>query len=154
MIWAHRCQFQWVNAISSSKILCIYLMDDPQRIAINFAISCTSKKNFTLVLISQHQEFSVSFIKTSVVTVSLITNFNSKINWMHFFKLFFQFGICLSLISIEILIDFNPFVPNAHFLYPLNPPYGFLMFSGARGSVHWNEWVHRAKLVLKLNKKL
>ena len=35
---------------------------------------------------------------------------------------------------------FNPFVPNAPFLYPLKTSenfYGFLMFSGCRERVHW-----------------
>ena len=36
-------------------------------------------------------------------------------------------------------ILFNPFVPNAPFLYPLKTenPYGFLMFSGGTERVHW-----------------
>ena len=36
----------------------------------------------------------------------------------------------------------DPFVPNAPFLYPLAPsekPYGFLMFSGIREGVHWEQ---------------
>ena len=33
----------------------------------------------------------------------------------------------------------NPFVPNAPFLYPENiiKPYGFMMLSGDRETVHW-----------------
>ena len=31
--------------------------------------------------------------------------------------------------------SFNPFVPNAPFLYP----YGFLMFSEGRERVHWEQ---------------
>ena len=40
----------------------------------------------------------------------------------------------------------NPFVPNASFLYLLetsemlpSQPYGFLMFSGGRKRVHWEQ---------------
>ena len=36
----------------------------------------------------------------------------------------------------------NPFVPNAPFYYPLNTsekPSGFLMYSGSRERVHWEQ---------------
>ena len=33
----------------------------------------------------------------------------------------------------------NSFVPNAPFLYSILSPYGFLMISGVRESVHWEQ---------------
>ena len=38
-------------------------------------------------------------------------------------------------------MGFNPFVPNAPFLYPLktSKPYGFLMFAGRIERVHWEQ---------------
>ena len=46
----------------------------------------------------------------------------------------------LSLMSNYLTL--NPFVPNAPLLYPLRTsekPYGFLVFSGGRKKVHWEQ---------------
>ena len=40
------------------------------------------------------------------------------------------------------IIWFNPFIPNAPFLYPpenMRKPYGFRMFPGGRERVHWEQ---------------
>ena len=34
-------------------------------------------------------------------------------------------------------VNYNPFVPNFSFLYPLKTEKSFLMFSGGREMVHW-----------------
>ena len=45
-----------------------------------------------------------------------------------------------SLLVNNTVFFFNPFVPNAPFLYPpenIRKPHDFLMFSGGRERVHW-----------------
>ena len=47
-------------------------------------------------------------------------------------------------LMVGLLISISQFVPNAPFLYPpenIRKPYGFLMFSGGRESVHWEQIV-------------
>ena len=64
-----------------------------------------------------------------------------------FFHLFcFIKGFLKQTLSQEIFASFcnkfNPFVPNESFFYHLKTskkPYGFLMFSGGRESVHWQQ---------------
>ena len=44
-------------------------------------------------------------------------------------------------LNLAYLLSFNPFVPNAFSLPPKNigNPYGFLIFSGSRERVHWEQ---------------
>ena len=44
--------------------------------------------------------------------------------------------------SSQYSVKVNPFVLNAPFLYPpenIRKPYGFLMFSGGRERLHWEQ---------------
>ena len=47
-----------------------------------------------------------------------------------------------AVVLMFLLLTLNPFIPNAPFLYPLKTsekPYDFLIFSGARERVHWEQ---------------
>ena len=46
---------------------------------------------------------------------------------------------CFPEVKSQKVIQINPFVPSAPFLYPLKTSESFLMFSGGRERVHWEQ---------------
>ena len=62
--------------------------------------------------------------------------FTGAANAVEYFKTLKYVGLLLKILNI------NPFVTNAPFLYPpenIRKLYGFLMFSGGRERMHWEQ---------------